>query len=114
MGTGYLHHLFVLYRFGFLFVTPVRMLVYSSSLQVQTFHLTGKRLLRCRELRKHRGLRKCLKSMKLRKLQGSQDYDTQQTMAGKKTFNGAACRLVWEPQGCSGLELLPMLGLAVL
>lgn len=63
----------------------------SSSLQVEAFHLKGKRLLRCRELRKHRRLRKCRKPVKLRKLQGSQDCDKQQTMAGKKTL--------WEPQG---------------
>lgn len=88
--------------------------MYSSSLQFETFCLAGKRLLRCGELRKHRRLRKCLKSMKLRKLQGSQNCDKQQTMAGKKTFSGDACRLVWESQGCSSLELLPMLGLAVL
>lgn len=71
----------------------------SYSLQVEAFQLTGERLLRCRDLRKYRRPRKCLKPVKLRKLQGSEDCNKQQTMAGKKTLSLAACRLVWEPQG---------------
>ena len=79
-------------------------------MQFETFYLTGKRLLRCEELRKHRRLRKFLKSMKLRKLKVHKIVISSKQWLGRKPSVEMLAHCSGSPRVAAVLSYCPCWG----